>query len=151
MAALKAKSSSGYDKITNILLKDMIGVLLHPLEIIFNQSLSCGVFPDAMKLAEVVPLYKKGNSHFVENYRPISLLITISKLLEKIVYSHVYTFLNETGQLYKSQYGFHSKHSCEHAISELVGNIVKKRDLGEHTMSIYSDLSKAFDTLKHDT
>ena len=104
-----------------------------------------------MKLAEVVPLYKKGISHLVENYRPISLLITISKLLEKIVYSHVYTFLNETGQFYKSQCGFHSKHSGEHAISEFVGNIVKERDLGEHTMSFYLDLSKAFNTLEHDT
>ena len=151
VSSLKPKASSGYDRITNILLKELIGMIVIPLEIVFNQSLELGVFPQAMKLAEVVPLYKKGSPHLIENYRPISLLITLSKILEKIIYSCVYTFLNETGQLYNSQYGFRSNHSCEHASSELVGNIVRKRELGEHTMSVYQDLLKAFDTLEHCT
>ena len=104
-----------------------------------------------MKIAEVVPLYKKGNPYQTENYCPISLLITLSKVLEKIVYSCVYTFLNESGQIYKSQYSFRSKHSCEHAIAELVGKIVKGKEKGEHTIAIFLDLSKAFDTLEHKT
>ena len=99
ISALKPKASSGYDKITNILLKDLVDMLVFPLEIIFNHSLKSGTFPEAMKLAGVVPLYKKGSPHLVENYRPISLLITNLKILEKIIYSRVYTFLNETGQL----------------------------------------------------
>ena len=104
-----------------------------------------------MKLAEVIPLYKKGNPHHTENYRPISLLITLSKVLEKIIYSRVYTFLKETGQIYRSQYGFRHKHSCKHAIAELVGKIVKGKEKGEHTIAIFLDLSKAFDTLEHET
>ena len=104
-----------------------------------------------MKIADVVPLHKSGNIHMVENYRPISLLMTISKILEKLVYNHVYTFLNNTNQIYDSQYGFHSKHSCEHAISELVGNILKGKENGEHTISVFLDLSKAFDTLEYST
>ena len=83
VSALKPKDSSGYDKITNVLLKDLIEVIVFPLEIIFNQSLKSGIFPEAMKLAEIVPLYKKGSPYLVENYRPISLLITLSKILEK--------------------------------------------------------------------
>ena len=148
---MKQKKSSSYDKINNILLRELSDTLLFPLEIIFNQSLSQGIFPDIMKLAEVVPLYKMGNPHQTKNYHPISLLITLSKVLEKIIYSHVYTFLNESGQIYKSQYGFRSKHSCEHVIAELVGKIVKGKEKSEHTIAIFLDLSKAFDTLEHET
>ena len=75
-----------------------------------------GEFPNIMKLAEIVPLYK-GKEHYLEmNYRPISLLTTMSKVLEKIVYKRVYTFLQETGQLYENQFGFRESHSCEHAV-----------------------------------
>ena len=81
----------------------------------------------------------------------MSLLITVSKVLEKIIYSRVYTFLNESGQIFRSQYGFRSKHSCEHAIAELVGNIVKGKEKNEHTIAIFLDLSKAFDTQEHET
>ena len=84
-----------------------------------------GEFPMIMKLAEVVPLYK-GIEHYLEtNYRPISLLTTISKILEKIIYKQVYSFLQNSGQLYENQYGFHANHSCEHAIGQVVCTIVK--------------------------
>ena len=78
-----------------------------------------------MKHAEVVPLYKGKEKDLSVNYRPISLLVMISKILEKIVYMRTYDFLDTSGQLYSSQYGFRSKHSCENAISELIGQIVK--------------------------
>ena len=82
-----------------------------------------------MKLAEVVPLYKSKERFLLNNYRPISLLITISKLLEKIIYKRTYSFLQETNQLYESQYGFRQGHSCENAISELVGKILKTKKI----------------------
>ena len=78
-----------------------------------------------MKYAEVVPLYKGKEKDLSVNYQPISLLVMILKILEKIVYSRKYNFLDTSGQLYCSQYGFRSKHSCENAISELIGHIVK--------------------------
>ena len=102
-----------------------------------------------MKLAEVVPLFKSNDKTLTKNYRPISLLITISKILEKIVYKHTYSFLQENGLLYKSQYGFRSSHSCENAITELVGHVIKSQELGKHTAALFLDLSKAFDTLEH--
>ena len=76
---LPNKRSSGYNNINNILVKDLSPVLLNPLSIIFNKSLSKGIFPDKMKLADTVPLHK--DRCIVDNYRPISLLITLSKLL----------------------------------------------------------------------
>ena len=148
---LKNKQSSGHDGITNILLKKIMDSIAKPLSYIFNKSLSQGIFPDIMKIAEVVPLHKSGNPHIIDNYRPISLLMTISKILEKLIYSHVYTFLDNSGQIYDSQYGFRSKHSCEHGISELVGNILKGKEKGDHTISVFLDLSKAFDTLEYST
>ena len=84
-----------------------------------------GTFPEKMKLAEVVPLYKSKEKFLMNNYRPISLLITISKLLEKVIYKRTYSLLQQTNQLYESQYGFQQGHSCENAISELVGEILK--------------------------
>ena len=148
---LKGKHSSGYDGISNHLLKLICHSICKPLSIICNRSMNEGVFPTSMKLAEILPLYKKGDEHLVDNYRPISLLITISKVLEKVLYKRVYNFLDTTGQLYKSQYGFRSKHSCEHAVSELLGNILKGKEKNEHTIAIFLDLSKAFDTLEHST
>ena len=146
---LPSKKSSGYDNLDNILLKQLKFVIATPLEIVFNKSLQTGTFPYQMKNAEIIPLYKNKEKDLCINYRPISLLITMSKLLEKIVYKRTYEFLDTSGQLYSSQYGFRSKHSCENAISELVGQVVKGHDRKEHTAAIFLDLSKAFDTLDH--
>ena len=104
-----------------------------------------------MKQADVIPLFKGGNDHLMINYRPISLLLTISKILEKIVYTRVYTFLDSNHQFYNSQYGFRSKHSCKHVVSELLGDVLKSQEKGEHTISVFLDLSKAFDSLEHNT
>ena len=149
--SLKPKKSSGHDGIANMLLKELSDVISQPLRRIFNHSIESGVFPDLMKVTDVIPLHKSRNVHVVDNYRSISLLMTISKILEKMMYTRVYTFLNTTKQIYDSQYGFLSKHSCEHAVSELVGHILKGKEKGEHTISIFLDLSKVFDTLEYST
>ena len=150
IALLPNKGSSGYDKIDNILLKKISTQVSEPICLITNLSLETGIFPDLMKNALVVPLYKARNREDVGNYRPISLLLTISKLIEKVVYKQVYQYLTKTGQLQSSQYGFRSSHSCEHAIGELLGNIVKNMQLGKETVTLMLDLSKAFDTLQHE-
>ena len=82
-------------------------------------------------------------------YRPISLIITLSKLLEKIVYERVYQFLNNTDQIYKSQYGFRSRHSCENAVGELISAVLKGSQSNKYTAGVFLDLSKAFDSLQH--
>ena len=146
---LPNKTSSGFDNINNTLLKKIACDISPVLANVFNQSISAGLFPDIMKLAEVVPLFKAKDKTLTENYRPISLLITISKILEKIVYKQTYQFLQKFGILYKSQYGFRSSHSCENAITELVGHITKSREVKKHTVALFLDLSKAFDTLEH--
>ena len=84
---LPNKSSSGHDNISNILLKEFLDYIIHPLTHIFNLSIHQGVFPDSMKIADISPLFKSGSRCLLTNYRPIFLLPTISKLLEKLIYS----------------------------------------------------------------
>ena len=147
---LPNKGSSGYDNISNLLLKSLADQIAVPLEIIFNKSLEEGLFPKKMKLADIVPLYKNKDKQECSNYRPISLLITHSKLLEKIMHKRVYKFLEKTGQIFPSQYGFRSSHSCENAVSELLSTIIKGKEHGLYTVSLFLDLSKAFDSLEHE-
>ena len=142
------KTSSGYDNISNILLKRLCTTITLPLSLIFNLSINNGVFPSKMKLSETTPLYKGKEAYYTTNYRPISLLLTISKLLEKIVYKRTSDFLNQTDQFYNSQYGFRTSHSCEDAVCELVGEVLKNRENGKFTAALYLDLSKVFDTLE---
>ena len=146
---LPAKNSSGCDEISNNLLKKLCPVLLTPLEKIFNKSLNEGVFPELMKLADISPLFKSKLDNEANNYRPISLLMTISKVLEKIIYQRTYGFMESTGQIYNSQYGFRSQHSCESAVAKLTSEIIKGKQNGMYTLALFLDLSKAFDTLEH--
>ena len=151
ISKLPNKKSSGFDNIDNIILKEIKDCISPKLSEIFNVSMLEGKFPENMKLAEVVPLYKSKEKFFMNNYRPISLLITISKLLEKVIYKHTYSFLQTTRQLCDSQYGFRQGHLCENAISELVGEILKNKENNKFTVGLFLDLSKAFDLLKHST
>ena len=151
ISQLPNKKSSGYDNIDNVILKHIKECISPIMAKIFNLSMLEGKFPDRMKLAEVVPLYKAKETYLLNNYRPISLLITISKLLEKIMYVRTYSFLQTTRQLYESQYGFRKGHSCEYAISELISAILKNKETNRFTISLFLDLSKAFDSLTHDT
>ena len=147
---LPNKSSSGYDNFNNILLKKLCRELLAPLTMICNTSMMTGIFPKQMKTAVVIPLFKSKEKDYANNYRPISLLITISKLLEKVIYKRVYGFMQDTNQIYRSQYGFRAGHSCKNAISEVLGEVVKSLQNGKTTVCILLDLSKAFDSLEHE-
>ena len=149
IASLPAKRSCGLDNISNILLKELAPILCEPLSIITNLSMHSGIFPDLMKLVEVVPLYKSKSRENETNYRPISLLTTMSKVVEKVVYERVYQFLVKTGQICETQYGFRPKHSCEHAVAQVIGSILKNLESNKSTIAVMLDLSKAFDTISH--
>ena len=150
ISSLKNKNSSGHDGISNKILKGITESIVEPLNIVFNKSMEEGVFPTEMKKTDTVPLYKSKDKDDKNNYRPISLLLTVSKLLEKIMYSRTYNFLTKYNQIYSSQYGFRTGHSCQDAIADLIGEIARNLDEGLYTIGVFLDLSKAFDTLEHE-
>ena len=125
---LKSKNSSGKDEISNKLLKSIKDEIAKPLTIIINQSLKTGIFPEALKIAKVKPLYKKGDNFCLNNYRPISLLPTISKIFERVMFTQLYSYLNAHNLLSEQQYGFRSQHSTELACVKLVDYITTEMD-----------------------
>ena len=107
-------------------------------------------FPSKLKLAKVITFFKKGDRTSIENYRPISLLPCISKVLEKTIYIQFYDYSQYINLLYKSQYGFRKHHSTEFASLELVDTIQQQLDLKLDPFAVFLDMSNAFDTLDHE-
>ena len=128
---LENKSSSGHDGISNKLLKLVKNELKKPLTLIINQMITTGIFPESFKISKIIPLYKKGDHSLLTNYRPISLLSTISKVFERIIYDRMYEYLNENNLLAKEQYGFRKNHSTEYAAISLVDHISKQMEHGK--------------------
>jgi hypothetical protein len=110
---LKPSSSHGYDEISAEVLKCSLNVISSPLTYIFNLELSTGTFPTCMKYSIVKPLFKKGDKSNVSNYRPISLLISFSKILEKSIYTRLYKHLVMHNILVREQYGFRDNSSTQ--------------------------------------
>ena len=150
MQTFKPKKSTGDDGISMSLLKHVSEECSLPLAFIINKSLEQGTVPDQMKLAKVVPIYKANNKQLLTNYRPISLLPNISKILEKVVYRRLNSFLNKYDILSSDQYGFRSKRSTIDAITKFASDVLLSQDRKEYCLSVYLDLSKAFDTINHD-
>ena len=149
---LKSKHSSGHDEISSKLLKDTIHNIHIPITHIVNLSFSTGIVPNHMKIAKVIPIFKASDPQSIQNYRPISLLTSFSKLLEKIMYDRVITYLNSHNILYKHQYGFRSNHSTIHPIIHLLNHCAEhtNTNIPEYTLAVLCDLSKAFDVINHD-
>ena len=104
------------------------------------------VFPSVIKTAKVVPVFKRDSKLDYSNYRPISLLSNIEKILEKLMYKRLYTFLNNSNIIYNLQFGFRQQYSTSHA---LIKNMRKDLDDGNIGCGVSVDLQKAFDTVDH--
>ena len=147
--SLKPKTSSGVDCISNKLIKYVKNVIMEPLTVIINQMLNVGIFPDSLKISKVIPIYKKGDNTIFSNYRPISLLPSISKIFEKIILEQITTYLDTNNLIHKHQCGFRKNHSTEYAALHIVNYLNYELDRNRTPTNVYLDLSKAFDTLSH--
>ena len=151
IGALPNKTSKGIDNLSSKFIKQTKFEIIKPIVIIINKSLESGIIPAKMKIAKVIPLYKNKNPQHLNNYRPISLLPSISKILERVVHCRLNNFMSQNNLFYPSQYGFRKGRSTISAISEFTSDILKSLDQNKNTIGVFLDLSKAFDTINHDT
>ena len=149
ISSIDKRKSTGPNSIpTDILIMLKSDISIH-LSKIFNLSLLSGVYPDKLKISKTIPIFKKGDSYKVSNYRPISLLSNINKLLEKIMFNRTYDFLDKYKCIYKLQFGFRNKHSTDHALVKITESIRAALDNDKTACGIFIDLQKAFDTVNH--
>jgi len=116
---------------------------------LINETLESNTFPDALKVAKVIPIFKKGDTTNLNNYRPISLLPVLSKVLEKVINKQLTKKLDELHLIDDNQYGFRSGHSTEDAVIKFIDYIEKAKNSKKHVISIHIDVSKAFDSCDH--
>ena len=146
---LRRNKSTGIDDLPPGMLKDVASEIAKPISYIINLSLRTGQVPTDWKIARVVPLHKSGSAADVNNYRPISILPVISKVLERAVHHQLMDYLERNKLLSDKQFGYRSKRSTELATALFVDSIRRSGDKGLLSGAVYLDLSKAFDTLDH--
>ena len=146
---LKKGKAPGPDVIYNSFLVECKRNITYPLTKIFRKSLELGKVPNDWKLANVTPLFKKGDRSKCCNYRPISLTSTVCKVMESCIRGNIITFLQDHKLLKSSQHGFMNKKSCLTNLLELLEHITKYIDEGYPVDIIYLDFAKAFDKVPH--
>jgi hypothetical protein len=137
-----SKTSSSHDGISNKKLKAISKVILFPLSHLINISMKSGHVPDSWKVAKIIPLFKNGDPTQTTNYRPISLLCTFSKVLEKAVYRQTYKYLNSNNLIANIHFGFRSGHSCQHLLIKLQEAIFNAKNNKQHACAVFIDLKK---------
>ena len=147
--SLANSKATGPHSIPTEILKLIKPIICYPLKEIINLSFATGEYPVKLKIAKVIPTFKKGDLLIVSNYRPISLLSNINKIFEKLVYSRLRSFLNLHNCIYDLQFGFREKHSTNHALFSLTEMVREALDNGNFACGIFIDLQKAFDTVDH--
>lgn len=144
---LRGGSAPGIDGISAILLKNNIPALIPPLKHLINLSILSGQFPDRFKIAKVVPLYKSGTKQELNNYRPISLLNVMSKILEKCVKIQLHCYLEDNNLLSECQYGFRKSKNTSDALFAMNKYISECINGNEKALTVFIDLAKAFDSI----
>ena len=146
---LKSSKAPGHDNIPPKLLVDAASVLARPLTFIMNLSMKESIFPKSLKIAKVLPLFKSGGRSSFGNYRPISILPCISKIVERVIYNKLSSYLELNVLITSSQFGFRKRYNTELAVNLLTDNIHRAMDRGELTGAVFIDLQKVFDTVEH--
>jgi exonuclease III len=148
---MKKKTSTDHYGISQKTIMNHIEILAPVIVHLWSRCRATGLFPDGAKKAKTVPVHKgKGlKDYLYTNYRPISLLSIIGKILERLIYNQLTDFLLRYNILFKSQHGFREGHSTTHAMIDFISSINEALDKGELSYGVFCDLSKAFDTINH--
>ena len=146
---LKNNKESGPNSIPTSIFKNFRKSLNVPLTEIINLSFNEGKFPTQLKSANVIPAFTKGDILEVNNYRPISIISNISKIIEKLIHRRLNSFLEQNNVFYPFQFGFRDRNSTSHALIKITDKIMKACYQGLFACGVYLDLIKAFDTVNH--
>ena len=146
---LSSNKATGIDKISCKIIKIAAPAISDSLTFIFNQALTLSSFPNEWKMARVIPLYKNGQRNIPGNYRPISVLPAISKIMERIMYDQLYNYLTKFELLSDSQFGFRKSHSTATALLDCTNDWYMNLDRKMFNLVVLIDLKKAFDTVDH--
>ena len=148
--AFKNNSSSDIYGLNMRLLKSVKNIIIGPLTKLVNECFRKNTFPSVLKVALVTPVFKKGDPDLLHNYRPISLLPAISKIVEKCMANRIAHFLETNNCLSESQFGFCRGRNTVTGIMNLVSGILDSFHKSEYSAVLFCDLSKAFDCVGHD-
>jgi sarcosine oxidase/L-pipecolate oxidase len=146
---LQPKNSQDMNGVSMSFIKKCITVIALPLSHVFTLSIKNGFVLVQMKIAKVVPIFKSGDKQSMDNYRPISLLSNFSKIIEKIVAAKRISHLESNNLLSSFQFGFRKAHSTLHPLVKFLNKITENLNTKKHTLAIFCDLRKAFDTVDH--
>ena len=146
---INLNKAPGLDKIPNKLIKLAGEAIYDSLLYIFNLVLDTGVFPDDLKLAKITPIYKEGDKTKCGNFRPISVIPAVAKILEKIIYDQLSSYINENDIICEQQSGFRPNHSTETALLNCTNQWLLNMDKGLINGVLFLDFKKAFDTVDH--
>lgn len=149
LIGLNTNKATGPDGIGNKLLKEAAPSLCAPLCRLFNKCITAHTFPTEWKISNVIPLHKKDDISEVNNYRPVSLLCCISKVFERLMYTHIYTFLTENNIITYKQSGFRPGDSTINQLIYLCHKISTFMNSGDEVRAVFLDFSKAFDKVWH--
>ena len=148
--SLNINKATGPSSIPGKILELLKYSICEPLSTLINLSFTTGVFPSALKIAKVTPVFKnKGSPLICSNYRPISLLSNIDKIYEKIIYKRLHAFLTHHNILFPQQFGFRKSYSTLHAVLSISQKLYNALDSGKFAYAVFIDLEKAFDTVDH--
>ena len=149
LCKLRTKKSCGPDGLHPRFIRDVGSFIVTPLVHIINRSFQTGIVPSKIKVAKVKPLFKGGEKDLATNYRPISMLSVITKIMEGAMYKRVQSYLEKYKILSPDQYGFRCKRSTKGALIRFVHTVQQNLDNGKKSAAVYIDLKKAFDTVNH--
>ena len=147
--SLGSNKSSDIYGMSPKLLKILFPAISETLSNIFNESFALGIFPDHMKLTMITPIFKGGSKFDISNYRPVSVLSIISKVLEKLMLARLIKYLGKSKKIYEHQFRFQKNRSTTLAVLDLSTRITNALDSGNYAASVFLDFAKAFDTINH--
>ena len=144
---MKTSKTVGIDNLDSFTIKLAKYELLTSITHIINLSITQNIFPENWKTAKVIPLHKKNSKTDPKNFRPVALLPTLSKILEKAIFTQMISYLNENNLLHPAHHGFRAHHNTSTALMEIYDGWMEAFDRDEITAVVMLDMSAAFDVV----